>query len=128
MQLETCFTDCVLRSFDSLISEYGFQCVRVEKNRVRFESDKVFVKIGYDAFRSYELDCAVGLLSDKGQKRPMSLMEILRLANAEKKEFYTIIQASTPERLEKHVPRLADLLERYGREFLLGKHEIFDID
>ncbi len=113
--------------FSFLVSEYSFCCVEATNYVVRFESDKVFVSVRYDASRSFELDVEVGELNVLygGEERPFNLGEILRLEGAEKKERYTFFQASEPEALTNCTARLALLLSTYGVEFLKGNKYSF---
>ncbi len=114
------FVKLAKEKFDFLISEYNFRCVEATNYIVRFEDDKVFVSVRYDASRSYELDVEVGQLNVlfNGQERPFNLGEILRLAGVAEKENYTFFQASELSILVNCVTRLASLLSTYAVDFL----------
>lgn len=111
--------------FGFLISEYNFRCVEATNYIVRFEGDKVFVSVRYDANRSYELDVEIGQLNAlfSGQERPFNLGEILRLEGVAEKEYYTFFQANDSSALVNCIARLAFLLSNYAVGLL--KNNIF---
>ncbi|MDO6705964.1 hypothetical protein [Photobacterium sp. 1_MG-2023] len=121
------FESLVQKGFSFLVSDYHFRCVEVTNHVVRFESDKVFVAVRYDADRSYELDVEIGELNVLygGQERPFNMGEILRLEGVAEKERYTFFQASTPSVLANCVAKLSSLLSTYAVELLQHNEFVF---
>jgi hypothetical protein len=120
------FTEAVLSAFDFLTSRYGFVIKRIEPTFVRYESANVFVNI-YHGRASYELGVEVGRLADDLSKEEsaFSLADILDLTKAHDKTGHTILQASTPETVDKFVPMLAALVSKYAAPILRGDSDVF---
>lgn len=114
------FAGLVQEQFSFLVSEYGFQCVSLDNDYVRFESDKVCVSVCYDSRRSYEIDVEIGQLDVlfDGKERLFNLGEILRLEGVTDKENYSFFQANESEALSNCVSRLAHLLSLYSIDLL----------
>lgn len=121
------FPSLVQKEFSFLVSDYHFRCVEATNHNVRFESDKVFVVVHYDADRSYELDVELGELNVlySGQKRPFNMWEILRLERMAKKETPRIFQASTQSALSSCIAKLSSLLSHHANELLKGNKFAF---
>ena len=121
------FRKCALEKFDFLISQYGFKCKQVDLYYLRFESNTVFAEVHYDSQRSFEIDFSIGLLGDlyDGKERPFYLNELVKFADPKNKEDYKLIQANTPEEIIRLVPKIANLVEKYAKDFLSGNKSRF---
>jgi hypothetical protein len=120
------FTEVVLATFDFLIKEYGFHCVTTELTFVRYESQFVFVNI-YHGRASYVLGFEVGQLVEPGTaEQKFTIGEIIDLMSAQKETGFTFLQASTRDRVQMLVPRLAELARKYAGDALRGDPLAFE--
>ncbi|WP_353666536.1 hypothetical protein [Marinomonas sp. THO17] len=115
------FGSLVRKSFNFLISEYGFSVVKEDGFQVRFENDDVFLTVHYDANRSYELDVEIGQLKVlfNGEERPFNLGEVLRTERAAEGRGYRALQASDSDALESCITKLAALVSLNAKDYLL---------
>jgi len=114
------FSELAQEKFSFLIDKYRFRCISVTAFDVRYESDKIFVVVHYDANRSYEVGVEIGqknVLFD-GKERPFNLGEVLRLNGVAEKEGYKSFQAVDPVSLIYCLSRLSSWLEVYAIDFL----------
>jgi hypothetical protein len=114
------FEEAVLAGFDFLRS-HGFKLVETGPTLVRFESRKVFVNI-YHGRASYEIGVEVGL---KARSEKYGLDYIVSWAGetAWKAEGFgrsTMFQVSSWEGVQRIVPRVAEIVRKYGEPFLGG--------
>ena len=121
------FKNCALKEFNFLVNEYGFRCTKSDTYYLRFESKIVFVELYYDDQRSFEMDFSIGLLDDlyEGKERPFYLVELVKYSAPNDDEDYRLIQASTPEKIAQLLPKLANLVKTYAKEFLSGNKTRF---
>jgi hypothetical protein len=119
------FKEAALSSFDFL-RRYGFSCVRAEPTFVRYESTqtssgkRLFVNV-YHGRGSYELGVEIGPCDQ--DQATLTLPLIVEWASGEKRENpdqQTIFQASTREGVNRFVPKLAELVQKYAKPFLKG--------
>lgn len=121
-----CFKEEVLSAFNFLTKEHGFHCVKAEITFVRYESQSVFINI-YHGRGSFEIGFEIGQLdvSPKYPEVKYTLGDLLDLVGVREKEEYTFFQASTKERIKIWVPKLAELVRKYGGSILKGVPDIF---
>jgi hypothetical protein len=125
--------EAVLASF-KFLRNHGFDCVSAEPTFVRYErrrppsERKLFVNV-YHGRGSYELGVEIGP-SDQ-ERETISLPEIVKWAgaeNAEKTEEFgrhVMFQVSSAEGVQKFVPKLAYLVQKYAAPFLEGDPEAY---
>ncbi|MBX3173811.1 MAG: hypothetical protein KF709_05330 [Gemmatimonadaceae bacterium] len=109
-----------MQNFEYLVTEHGFRLAESEPNRVRFESETVYVEVTYDGHRSYELDLLVGRVGS--EEAPFRIDEIVKLRQADKAYSSSLVQVTTAEALSSKLEQLARLLSEFGRDFISG-HE-----
>lgn len=121
------FKNCALKEFNFLVNEYGFRCIKSDTYYLRYESNIVFVELHYDGQRSFEMDFSIGLLDDlyEGRERPFYLVELIKLLAPNDDDDYRLMQASTPEKISHLLPKLANLVKIYAKEFLSGNKTRF---
>lgn len=120
------FEDAVIANFDFLRS-YGLTPVEKSSTFLRFESKKVFVDI-YHGRASFEIGVHVGL---KARSEKYGLDYIVSWAGqsaweAEGFGRCTIFQVSSREGVQRLVPRVAELLKKYGKPFLRGDPAFYE--
>jgi hypothetical protein len=111
------FVDSVLTNFQFL-TEMGFNPVQKEVTFVRYESVNVFVNV-FHGRASFELGVEIGIRCEPTER--VTLYDVVAWADALKREGFgqhVIFQVSSPEGVQRFVPKLADLLRRYGQPFL----------
>jgi len=113
------FLSIVQKNFHFLINEYDFSISKINDFSVRFENREVFIKITYDARRSYEIDIGLGLLETENHypEPAYNLGEILRINKAPESRQYRMFQASNPENLELCITKISKLVARYAAVF-----------
>ena len=112
--------------FDFVESSYGFRRVLSTETTVRWETDRVFVQIQYDATRSFEVGLEIGQITIAALRLvpPYSLREMVGVggvAFADRPFF----QASTEERLKAALEKIARLLLQHGNKLLADDAEAF---
>jgi hypothetical protein len=113
------FKDSVLDSF-RFLGDLGFRPVQEKVTFVRYESPTVFVNI-YHGRASFELGVEIGVLCEPTEQ--VTLYDIVAWADALKVEGFgqhVMFQVSSREGVQQFVPKLADLVRRYGEPFLRG--------
>ena len=113
------FKDSVLANFQFL-AEKGFRPVQEEVTLVRYESATVFVNV-FHGRASFELGVEIGVLCEPTEQ--VTLYDIVAWADALKVEGFgqhVMFQVSSREGVQQFVPKLADLVRRYGEPFLRG--------
>jgi len=115
------FKEAVLKDF-CFLRGCGFVPVAEEVTFIRFESDNVFVNL-YHGRGSYEIGIDLGR-KDRPEKYGLGYV-VWKVGGEEvyKAEGFggaTLFQVSTPDGVNRIVPKVAALLEKYGRPFLLG--------
>jgi hypothetical protein len=118
------FKDAVQSSF-KFLTGFGLCPVEEKSTFVRYESPEVFVNI-YHGRASFELGVEVGRLTEPNEK--VTLYDIVARAGAEKTEGFgqqVMFQVSSREGVQKFVPKLARLLEKYGTPFLKAESNAY---
>lgn len=120
------FEDAVRSSF-IFLRAYGLNPVEENATFVRYESDAVFINV-YHGRGSFEIGVEIGRL-DRPEK--YGLGYIVAWAGRQQWEAEgfgrgTMFQVSTSEGVQNIIPRVAQLVERYGDPFLSGHREFYD--
>jgi hypothetical protein len=111
------FEEAVLSSF-KFLNDVGMRPVKVEVTFVRYESSEVFVNV-YHGRASFEMGVEIGRLHEPAEK--LTLYDIIDWAGANKAEGFgqhVAFQVSSREGVEEFVPKLAQLVQKYGTPFL----------
>lgn len=120
------FKEAVLSCFDFLRS-YGLQPVQEEATFVRYESNSVFIDIHHGR-GSYEIGAEIGRL-DRPEKYGLDYI-VSRAGNTawETEGFgkHTMFQVSSREGVQEFVPKVAELVKKYGAPFLRGDVAFYD--
>lgn len=114
------FQEAVLASFEFL-SNYGLKPKKKEATFVRYESKRVFVDV-YHGRSSFEIGVQVGR-KDRKEKYGLDYIVAWAGQGAWESEGFgrgTMFQVSTPAAVEPMVPKVAELLKKYGDRFLEG--------
>ena len=111
------FTAAVLHAFHFLETEFGFRCTIKAESSVRFESERVFVRLFHGAI-SYEVGCQLNLLETSVETgfNVRHLAEHNGLAGRRMDR-----SAQTKAEVWEAVAELADLLSNYGTRALRGE-------
>ena len=115
----------VLRHFGFLVSDKGYRCTESSPYRVRFESSTVFIEILFDGHRSYEINLVIGKIGSNNGGRRFSIDEILRFCKAPEAKRFSLIQVVSRETMTSFVAQLAEMLKKYGDDFVAGNEERF---
>jgi hypothetical protein len=115
------FEPTVLDAFKFLSSQFGFSCHESTPTSVLYTSANVEVEITLDP-RSYEIDVEVKRIAEN---RSFPLHRIIEMSSPPEAKRWSLIQTSTPDRVEEFVPKLAGLLQEYGKTALSGDAKIF---
>jgi hypothetical protein len=111
----------VLSNF-TFLGTYGLKPVAEEVTLVRYESDAVFVNV-YHGRGSFEIGVEIGRL-DRPEKYGLGYIVSWAGMQAWETEGFgrgTMFQVSTPEGITNTVPRVAQLVKKYGDPFLTGR-------
>jgi len=111
------------KSFSFLETEFGFKCHLLADGILRYETEDVFVLVGYDGRRSYELTLDLG---QKGTstERAFNFGEVLRSAKAPE-NIASSYQVNSEESLKTFLQTLAQALQSYGVDFLRNDASAF---
>ena len=115
------FKEAVLSSF-GFLRTYGLRPVEEDVTFVRYESDSVFVNI-YHGRGSFEIGVEIGRL-DRTEKYRLDYIISWAGEQAWDAEGFgrgTMFQVSSREGVQNMVPKVAELVKRYGDPFLLGR-------
>jgi hypothetical protein len=115
------FKPTVQQAFNFLSSGLGFQCKQSTQTSVLYTSANVEVEILLDP-RSYEVSVEV---KRRGESQSFALHRIIELASPVEAKAWCLVQTSTPERVREFIPKLANLLEKYGGAALSGDPKVF---
>ena len=102
------FETVVRQAFDFLQSEFGFACRRSSATAVLYVSPDAEVEVTFD-IRSNEIDVEV---KQHEADRSFPLHRVIQLVSVTEAERWRPVQASSPARVRKFVPPLADLLRK----------------
>lgn len=119
------FREAVLSCF-RFLQFYGMHSVDEKVTFVRYESDIASVNV-YHGRASYELGIEVGRLAEPNDK--VTLYEIISWAGAEEAEGlanHAIFQVSSSEGVQRFVPKLAELVQKYAAPFLRGEQMAYE--
>lgn len=108
--------------FAFLETSFGFTRRLVDASQVRYETKKVYVLIGYDFNRSYEVSVDLGEICAAGPA--FNFGEVLRYAKAPP-EVSSSFQVTSVDVLEQCLERLAQALWKYGPELLRDDRNAF---
>jgi hypothetical protein len=114
------FKDAVLSSFEFLRT-YGFRVVEEDVTFVRYESAAAFVNV-YHGRGSFEIGVEIGRL-ERPEKYGLDYIVSWAGKQAWEAEGFgrgTMFQVSTREGVQNFVPKVAQLVKRYGDDFLSG--------
>jgi hypothetical protein len=120
------FKEAVLSSFDFLHS-YGLEPTEEDVTFVRYQSDVVFLNI-YHGRTSFEIGVEIGRL-DRSEKYGLDYLVSWAGKQAWEAEGFgrgTIFQVSSREGVQKFVPKVATILQKYGAPFLRGTPDFYD--
>jgi len=115
------FKDAVLSSFGFLRS-YGLKAIEEDVTFVRYESNAVFVNV-YHGRGSFEIGVEIGRL-DRPEKYGLDYIVHWAGKQAWDAEGFgrgTMFQVSTREGVHNIVPKVAELVKKYGDPFLTGR-------
>src|SRR5215467_11145678 len=115
------FEPTVRHAFNFLCSKLGFTCSESTPTAVLYTSANAWVEITLDP-RSYEV--SVELRQTAGN-RSFPLHRIIELTSPTDAEQWRLVQISTRARVKEFIPKLAGLLETYGRLALAGDSKTF---
>lgn len=118
---DLCFEPTVRHAFGFLSSQFGFSCHQSTPTSVLYSSTNVQVEIIFDP-RSYEIDVEVKRLGDN---RSFPLHRVIELTSPTEAQRWRLVQASSLHRVEEFVPKLASLLQEYGKRALSADPNIF---
>jgi hypothetical protein len=119
------FAEAVLANFEFLRS-YELKPVERDSTFVRFESKAVFVNV-YHGRASFEIGVEVGLKS-RPEKYGLDYIVSWAGSSAWKAEGFgrgTMFQVSSREGVQQFVPKVAQLLRKYGDPFLRGDRAFY---
>jgi hypothetical protein len=120
------FKDAVLSSFEFLRT-FGLKPISEDVTFVRYESGSVFVNV-YHGRGSYEIGVEIGRL-DRPEKYGLGYIVSWAGKQAWDAEGFgrgTMFQVSTCEGVQNIVPKVAELLRKYGERFLRGNQAFYD--
>jgi len=114
------FEDAVLASF-AFLRTYGLKSVETGPTFVRFESRRVFANI-YHGRASYEVGVEIGLKARREKYGLDYLVSWAGKAAWEAEGFGrgTLFQVSSREAVQRIVPRVAEIVKKYGEPFLVS--------
>jgi hypothetical protein len=115
------FEPTVRQAFNFLSSDLGFERKQSTQVSVLYTSANVRVEILLDP-RSYEVGVEV---KRRGEDQSFALHRIIELASPVEAERWRLVQTSTPERVREFIPKLANLLKKYGEAALSGDRKVF---
>jgi hypothetical protein len=120
------FKDAVLSSFEFLRT-YGLAPISEDVTFVRYESDAVFVNV-YHGRGSFEIGVEIGRL-DRTEKYGLDYVVSWAGKLAWETEGFgrgTMFQVSTREGVQNTVPKVAELVKKYGDAFLRGNPAFYE--
>lgn len=120
------FKDAVLASF-RFLRKYGLKPVTEDVTLVRYESKEVFVNV-YHGRASFEIGVEIGRL-DRPEKYGLGYIVAWAGEAAWEAEGFgrrTMFQVSNREGVQKFVPKVAEVVKKYGDRFLTGHAEFYD--
>ncbi len=104
----------------------GLEPISEDVTFVRYESDAVFVNV-YHGRGSFEIGVEIGRL-DRTEKYGLDYVVSLAKLAWEEEGFGrgTMFQVSTREGVQNMVPKVAELVKKYGDAFLRGNPAFYD--
>ena len=121
------FANLVHQHFDALAAQHKMSCLISNNKMVRFEGEKTFLQVRFDAGRSFEIGVEIGEKQNSAHRleRPFNLAEILRLKGVSEIECIECLQASKSKVLSNAVELLSNLVTRYANSLLDGTESDF---
>jgi hypothetical protein len=125
-RLQLGFEEAVLGSFEFLLP-YGLKPVERNATFVRYESKQLFVNV-YHGRASFEIGVEIG---SRNHTLKYQLSYIVHLAGTSAWEAegfgrVTMFQVSSREGVQRFVPKVAELLKKYGNPFFQGDAAFYD--
>ncbi len=120
------FKEAVLSSFGFLRS-YGLRPVEEDPTFVRYESEAVFVNV-YHGRASFEIGVEIGR-KDRPEKYGLDYLVSWAGKQAWAAEGFgrsTMFQVSSREGVQRFVPKVAELVKKYGEPFLAGSTAFYE--
>jgi hypothetical protein len=120
------FKDAVLSSFEFL-KAYGLTPVEENDTFLRYQSDAAFVNV-YHGRGSFEIGVEIGRL-DRPEKYGLGYIVSWAGKQAWEAEGFgrgTMFQVSSREGVHNIVPKVAELVKKYGDSFLTGRPAFYD--
>jgi len=120
------FRDAVLSSFEFL-QAYGLTPVEENATFVRYQSDAVFVNV-YHGRGSFEIGVEIGRL-DRPERYGLGYIVSWAGKQAWEAEGFgrgTMFQVTSREGVHNIVPKVAELVKKYGDLFLTGRAAFYD--
>jgi len=114
------FTNLIKKEFNFLEENYDFTYEIIDDSHVRYENNEIFIRVMYDARRSFELALDLGQKNDKSNAH-YDLGHILGLKDINEQAYF---MASSQKSLEICISRLSKLTSKYTIEFL-ENHEMY---
>lgn len=115
----------VKNAFDALAERYHMKCESAA-DAVIYKNETVSLALGYDSKRTYEIQVALGRVSDKGaRERLVGLELILKDKGVEDAAWVSGLQVVDGKDIRPVLFRLAALLGAHGSEFLEGRPEAY---
>ena len=125
-RLQLGFEEAVLGTFEFLLP-YGLKPVERNATFVRYESKQLFVNV-YHGRASFEIAAEIG---SRNHTLKYELSYIVHYAGTSAWEAegfgrVTMFQVSSREGVQRFVPKVAELLKKYGNPFLQGDAAFYD--
>ena len=126
------FKEAVSANF-KFLRKFGFHRARAEATFIRYETvrfltkKRLFVNV-YHGRGSYEMGVQIGPIDHEEQA--VTVAEIVRAAGAEEIEGFgqhTMFQVSSRKAVQEFVPKLAQLVRKYGEPFLRGNIDAYRV-
>jgi hypothetical protein len=123
---EATFEDIVHRTVGSVLELYGYEPMKSDGFRARFEKPASYVEVMYDAARSHEVSIWLGEVPIDGEP-PLELADVLRATDcgAEDVKFAELIQTADADALGRLLDRAAQLLRQCAGRFLADGRDAF---
>lgn len=114
------FQDAVKEYFNFIVEQYGFICISSTLYFVQYISDKVFLNVYHENI-SFEIYFEIGLIAEREFNLTSNDIEVLYSPEHETKCY----QGSNKNNVYFVVKHIADLIEKYAKDALIGSKEFF---
>ena len=126
------YEELVRENFHFLIERYGFKIFNIKMLQgqyilIRYLSENVFVDLYYSS-PGFELDFCLGRvgIDEQPEGNNITSSDIVLMNEYERYARYKLYSAHSYENLAKGLPKLANLLESHGDEFLKGNFQCYE--